>query len=106
MLKDSDGSDSDLARDLRTDGAKRTLAINRLTEDFLFRATPLYVPPGPEGAWISVPLGPDVAMCQWDPGDPAAFAAGLPVGRLKVVRVIRKNDADTIQDFLGRISGG
>jgi hypothetical protein len=107
VMSNPDGTPSALAVDLRTNGAKRLLAIKRLTDNFLFDAKPLLVPWGEEGAWITVPLGKDdIAMCQWKPGPKLAWEFGLPVGRLKFVRIIRRADESTYLEIIKEIQNG
>lgn len=106
--KNCDGTPSDLTKDLETNAAKRIIALNRLTEDFIWNARPLFVPPGEEGQWISVKLdkyGEDVAMCQWDPGERSDWDLQKCVGRLKVVRIISKWDKDAYREFVEELRG-
>jgi hypothetical protein len=89
---DPGGGPSALIKDLQTDGSKRLLSLERLTDNFVYEAQKMNWPDGPEGSWILVPLGRDLAICQWDPGDEGLWRLGLAVACLKVVRIIRKGD--------------
>jgi hypothetical protein len=89
---DPGGAPGDLMKDLMIDGVKRLRRLNHLTDDFLYTAQKLNWPDEAEGSWILVPLGSDLAICQWDPGDEALWRLGLAVGCLKVVRILRKAD--------------
>jgi hypothetical protein len=88
-LVDAAGRPSALVDDLRVD-KKRVRRIERLTDDFLYAKEELKWRSGPEGRWILVRLQKDVAICQWDPGNEALWALGFAVGRLKIVRIVRK----------------
>jgi hypothetical protein len=90
-LIDATGEPSALYYDLSLDRKKRLRRIERLTDDFLYVKKELPWPRGPEGRWILVPLRGDVALCQWDPGNAALWELGFEVGRLKVVRIVRRN---------------
>lgn len=93
VKSDPDGQPSALCRDLVVDCKGRLRRLQSLTEDFLSEAQPMHCPAGREGAWIAVPLGLDVAVCQWDPGPKALWDLRIDgVGVLKVVRILRKRD--------------
>jgi hypothetical protein len=96
ILDNAAGKPSALYYDLRVDREKRIRRIERLTDDFLYTKQELYWRSGPEGRWILVPLSRDIALCQWDPGNEALWNLGFGVGRLKVVRIVRKGDVPAI----------
>jgi GTPase SAR1 family protein len=95
-LIDTAGQPSALYYDLNVDREKRIRRIERLTDDFLYTKIELHWPTGPDGRWILVPLRGDVALCQWNPGNPALWELDLEVGRLNVVRIVRKTDIKAI----------
>jgi hypothetical protein len=97
VVENLDGTPSDLSRDLEIDGVKRLRRLEHLTDSFLDEAQQIHWPTESEGSWILVPLADDLAVCRWDPGDPALWALGGTPGRLTVVRILRKSMA---QDFL------
>jgi hypothetical protein len=94
--EDADGKPSDLYNDLLVDRARRVRSLERLTDDFVVTAKGLKWRRGPKGAWILVSLGDDYALCQWNPGDQALWELCFPVGRLSVIRVVRKADVPGI----------
>jgi|SRR5271169_1643198 hypothetical protein len=102
VVHNPDGQPSALCKDLLIDEKKRLGRLAKLTEDFLDEAQPMQWPAGSEGAWIYVPLADDIAICQWDPGAKALWDLGLTVGKLKVVRIIRKRD---LRRFLTQAEG-
>ena len=95
-LIDAAGQPSALYYDFNFDREKRIRRIERLTDDFLYTKKELHWPTGPDGRWILVPLRGDIALCQWNPGNPALWELDLEVGRLNVVRIVRKTDIQTI----------
>lgn len=96
VLMDAAGQPSALYYDLSVDREKRIRRIERLTDDFLYIKKELHWPSGPGGRWILVPLRGDVAICQWNPGNAALWELDLEVGRLRVIRIVRKADIPAI----------
>jgi hypothetical protein len=96
VFDDADGKPSALYHDLGVDRPRRLRRLERLTDDFLVTAKSLQWRRGPEGAWILVSLGSDYALCQWNPGNAALWELCFAVGRLSVIRIIRKADVPGI----------
>jgi hypothetical protein len=96
VLVDAAGKPSDLYYDLRIDREKRKRYFDRLTDDFLYTKEELPWRIGPEGRWILIQLHKDIALCQWDPGNETLWALGFKVGKLKVMRIVRKADTPAI----------
>jgi hypothetical protein len=96
VFVDAAGKPSALFYDLKVDREQRMRRVERLTDDFLFTKEELKWRTGPEGRWILVPLRKDVAICQWDPGNEALWNLGFEVGRLKIMRIVRKADLPAI----------
>lgn len=92
VLVDQGGGPSDLERDLEIDRKARLRRLDNLDDGDLFEAEKLNWPGDSEGSWILVPLGNDLAICQWDPGDEGLWRLGIAVACLKVVRILRKSD--------------
>ncbi len=88
---DSDGQLSALmADDLQERSVRRQYLdlLSELTNDIYFRSSRIKWPRGPNGSWISFPLGTRVAICQLDKGDPDLWSCGLGCGKLTVMRIV------------------
>lgn len=101
VFDDTDGKPSALYYDLEVDRARRLRRLERLTDNFLVTAKSLQWRRGPQGAWILVSLGNDYALCQWNPGNAALWELCFTVGRLSVIRIVRKADVpDILQTYI------
>ncbi|RAN74867.1 hypothetical protein B5P43_27720 [Bacillus sp. SRB_336] len=91
VAADPDGRASDLMSvdlGLRADRMKYLKLLDKLTNEFMYQASPMRWPPEPQGSWISFPLGGRVAICLWDTGEPDSWQDGRGFGTLTVMRIV------------------
>ncbi|WP_125613180.1 hypothetical protein [Specibacter cremeus] len=91
VSRDPDGRVSQLwTEDLRQRAVRKEYLrlLDRLTNDFYYSASRMGWPRGPDGSWISFPLGERVAVCQWDKGNPDLWDSGQGLGTLTVMRIL------------------
>jgi hypothetical protein len=93
-----DGSLSELNRDLAKDRAAIVKGLDRLTNEFVHTARKLPWRGNAEGSWIVFPLGGNIALCQWQPGQPELWHLGVGRGMLKVVRILGPAELQRLLD--------
>lgn len=73
---------------LRANRLKYLKLLDRLTNEFMYQASPMKWPPEPRGSWICFPVGGRIAIGLWDKGEPDLWRYGHGFGTLTVMRIV------------------